>query len=227
MEILSRFRAIMASNIQAILDKADDPEKTIDEFMRSLTSDLGKVKAETASVLADEQRAKRALDECRGEIRKLQSYAEKAVEAGRDEEARKFLERKRPLADKEEKLQASYDLASSNAASMKQLQDKLVADIGKLEARRVVLKGKMAEASFQQKVNASGSSTAGGQNSIFDSMDEKVDRAYHEAMAIAELRAGNKKDDIDELFAQFEKQASNNDPDDELAAIKEKMKKKE
>ena len=72
MGVLSRFKDIMASNINALLDKAEDPEKMIDQTMRNLTRDLGKVKEETAAVMADEQRAKRQLDEVNAEIAKMQ-----------------------------------------------------------------------------------------------------------------------------------------------------------
>lgn len=128
--ILSRFRDIMKMNVNALMDKVGDPEKTIDDYMRNLNSDLGKVKAETVSVLADERRAKRALDECKAEIKKLQYYASKSVEAGNEEEARKFLERKGLQTEKLEQLQTSYDLASVNAVNMKQMQEKLVSDMG-------------------------------------------------------------------------------------------------
>ncbi|MDY8026023.1 PspA/IM30 family protein [Paenibacillus polymyxa] len=218
MGILSRFRDIMKMNVSALMDKVEDPEKTIDDYMRNLNSDLGKVKAETASVLADEKRAKRALDECKAEIKKLQHYASKSVEAGNEEEARKFLERKGSQAEKLEQLQTSYDLASTNAVNMKQMQEKLVSDMGQLEARRAELKGKMAIAKAQQALNSMGS-----KNSAFEVMEEQVNRAYDEAMAIAELRAGT-KDDLDALFAQYEKSTN---AEDELAAIKEKINHKE
>lgn len=227
MGILSRFRDIMASNVNALLDKAEDPEKTIDQYMRSLNQDLGKVKAEAASVLADEGRARRALDECNVEIRKLQRYAEKSVEAGKEEDALKFLERKAALAGKQSELQAAYELASANAAKMKQMQDKLVSDIGRLEARHAELKGKLAAA----KMNSGGSSL-GDVNSSFDILEEKANRALDEAMALAELRAGAKEDDLDDLIAQLEKDMRNNanpptNAEDELAALKEKWNKKE
>ncbi|AHC17893.1 PspA/IM30 family protein [Paenibacillus sp. FSL M7-0802] len=218
MGILSRFRDIMKMNVNALVDKVGDPERTIDDYMRNLNSDLGKVKAETASVLADERRAKRALDECKAEIKKLQHYASKSVEAGNEEEARKFLERKGLQAEKLEQLQTSYDLASTNAVNMKQMQEKLVSDMGQLEARRAELKGKMAVAKAQQTLNSMGS-----KNSAFEVMEEQVNRAYDEAMAIAELRAGT-KDDLDALFAQYEKSTN---AEDELAAIKEKINHKE
>ncbi|WP_311081058.1 PspA/IM30 family protein [Paenibacillus polymyxa] len=218
MGILSRFRDIMKVNVNALMDKVGDPEKTIDDYMRNLNSDLGEVKAETASVLADERRAKRALDECKAEIKKLQHYASKSVEAGNEEDARKFLERKGLQAEKLEQLQTSYDVASTNAVNMKKMQEKLVSDMGQLEARHAELKGKMAIAKAQQTLNSIGS-----KNSAFEVMEEQVNRAYDEAMAIAELRAGT-KDDLDALFAQYEKSTNT---EDELAAIKEKINPKE
>ena len=82
MGILTRFKDIMSANINALLDKCEDPEKMIDQYMRNLESDLGKVKAETASVMAEETRCKRELDECTADVAKYQSYAEKALKAG-------------------------------------------------------------------------------------------------------------------------------------------------
>ena len=74
MGILSRFKDIMSANINALLDKAEDPEKMIDQYLRNIESDLGKVKAETAAVMAEETRCKRQLDECTEEVNKYQRY---------------------------------------------------------------------------------------------------------------------------------------------------------
>ena len=71
MSILKRFSDIMSSNINALLDKAEDPIKMIDQLMRNLNDDLNKVKAETASVMAEETRAKRELDECQRDVNKM------------------------------------------------------------------------------------------------------------------------------------------------------------
>ena len=98
MSILTRFKDIMASNINALLDKAEDPEKLIDQYLRNMNKDLGKVKSETAAVMAEEQRSKRAVNECQEEIEKMERYAVKALEAGNEGDARKFLERKVSLS---------------------------------------------------------------------------------------------------------------------------------
>ena len=57
MGVLSRFKDIMAANFNALLDKAEDPQKMIDQYLRNLNDDLAKVKAETASVMAEEKSA--------------------------------------------------------------------------------------------------------------------------------------------------------------------------
>ena len=121
--ILKRFGDIMAANINALLEKAEDPEKLIDKYLRDIEEDLGKVKAETAAVMAAETKAKRELDECAEEAAKMQKYAEKALLAGNDGDARQFLEKKMQLTEKQNGLKEAYDLAAANAAKMKELHE--------------------------------------------------------------------------------------------------------
>lgn len=235
MGILSRFRDVMKANVNHMLSRPGDPEKTVNEYMRSLNSDLGQVKAETAAVLSDENRAKRALDECQAEVNKLQRYAEKSAESGDADKARSFLEKKVKLTGKRNELQAAYDRASAKAQMMKHMNDKLVADLGQLEARHAELKGRMASAKAQQQSNERNAS-AGRAESAFKAMEDQANQALNEAEALAELRAGTQEDDLDELIAQLERdmnadagnrEKENQAPsaDEELAAIQEKLRK--
>lgn len=219
MGILTRFKDIMASNINALLDKAEDPEKMIDQCLRNLNSDLGKVKAETASIMAEEQRSKRELDECTSEINKMQSFAVKALEAGNEDDARKFLEKKSSLANKQAGLQESYNIASANATQMREMHDKLVNDINELESRKDMIKGKMSVAKTQERINKIGSSVSSANNSIsaFDRMEEKANKMLDSANAMAELNRGP-KDDITDLTAKYASPSA--EVDDELAALK-------
>lgn len=227
MGVLNRFKDIMTSNINALLDKAEDPEKMIDQILRDLNSDLGNVKAETASIMAVEKRAKRELDECREEMNRMEKYAVKALEAGNEDDARKFLEKKKELDTKEAGLNESYKLAIANSTKMREMHDKLVGDIGELESRKSMLKGKMSVAKTQDRINKIGSSADSANKSIsaFERMEEKANKALDEADAMAELNKGN-KDDIEDLAAKYDT-PQNTDIDDELAALKEKLKKDE
>ena len=91
MGVLSRFKDIMAANINAMLDKCEDPSKMIDQTLRNLRSDLAQVKTETAAVMADEKNAKRKVDECEESIKKFANAARNAVAAGNDDDARELL----------------------------------------------------------------------------------------------------------------------------------------
>jgi phage shock protein A len=225
MGILTRFKDIMSANINALLDKCEDPEKMIDQYMRNLESDLGKVKAETASVMAEETRAKRELDECTEQVNKMQSYAEKALTAGNEADARKFLEKKQQLVSTQTALQQSYEAAATNAAKMRQMHDKLVKDIESLESRKAAIKAKVATAKAQERLNSIGSSVTGANNSMaaFSKMEAKANKMLDEANAMAELNQSQEDSDIDNLAAKYDSAPQDAAVDDELAALKAKM----
>lgn len=225
MGILTRFKDIMASNINALLDKCEDPEKMIDQYLRNMNEDLGKVKAETASVMAEETRAKRELDECTEQINKMQAYAEKALTAGNENDARSFIERKQQLTATQASLQKAYDLAAGNASKMRQMHDKLVKDIDSLEARRDAIKATVKAAKAQERINKVGSSVTGANNSMeaFERMEAKANKMLDEANAMSELNASQEEADIDNLAAKYEATPSTTAVDDELAALKAKM----
>lgn len=215
----------MASNFNALLDKAENPEKMLDQCLRDLRSDYGKVKAETAAIMAEEQRAKRVLDECIEEMEKLQRFAIKALEQNNESDARKFLERRSQLSLKEADLKSSYELAVSNSQKMREMHSKLQEDIKDLESRKVMLKGKLSAAKAQERMNNMSSPMDGSSRSTFDRMEEKVNKALDTANAMAELNTP--KDEIGDLMAKYS-EGSSTDPsiDDELEALKKSLKDK-
>ena len=122
-------------------------------------------------------------------------------------------------------LQQAYDQAHQNAVKMKEMHDKLIKDIGELNARRDSIKAKMAVAKTQERLNKIGSSVEGaaGNLSAFDRMEEKANRMLDEANAMAELNASSASDDIDDLAAKYDDPSSSPAVDDELAALKAKL----
>ncbi|KAF1677361.1 PspA/IM30 family protein [Bacillus sp. SKDU12] len=223
MSIMTRFKDIMSANINALLDKAENPEKMADQYVRNMNNDLSKVKSETAAVMAEEQRAKRELRECRADIEKMESYAVKALQAGNEGDARTFLERKTSLGARLSELQTANQMAETNAAQMRKMHDKLVSDIGELEARKNAIKAKWAVAKTQEKMNKLGASVAGTNQSMsaFGRMEDNVNKALDQAHAMAELNSAP-QDDMDDLTAKYNT-AGSSQVDDELAALKAKI----
>ena len=223
MGIISRFKDIMSANINALLDKAEDPEKMIDQYLRDMESDLGKVKAETAAVMAEETRCKRQLDECTAEMDKYQKYAEKAVLAGNDEDAKQFLAKKAQLATQQANLQQAYDVASANATKMRQMHDKLTKDVGDLNARKETIKAKVQVAKTQERMNKmmGGIGDSSASMDAFARMEAKADAMLDKANAMSELNS-SAADSVDDLASKYDA-APNADVQDELAALKAKM----
>lgn len=221
--ILSRFKTIMEANINALLDKAEDPVKMADQLARDLEKDLGEVKVETVSVMAEEKRAKRAYDEGVAEVEKLQRYAEKAVLAGNDADAKVFLSEKAAKAANLESLKGAWDLAAANAAKMREMHDKLTEQLKQVEDRKAAIRAKAAMVKSQQKANEIKSDLGGSSLAAFDALEEKLNRKLDEAEAAAELNT--KKDDMADLVAKYDDAATVQDSgvEDELAALKAKL----
>lgn len=223
MGILARFKNIMSANINALLDKAEDPEKMVDQILRDLQEELGEVKAETAGIMADEARAKRELDEAKSEVSKLQSYAEKAIVAGNDDDARLFLQKKQAKEEEVAQMQQAYQLAADNAAKMQQMYQRLTQQIDEMEAKRSSIKAKMAVAKTQQKINEMGASVknAAGSLSEFERMEQKADQMLDRANAMASLNAQDQDASLEALMSQYD--SPQTEVEDELSALKKKL----
>jgi len=223
--ILKRFKDIMAANINALLDKAEDPEKMIEQYLRDMESDLGKIKAETAAVIADAEKAKRDLVEIDDEIAKMQVYAEKALVAGNEEDARRFLAKKADLTKERELKQQMADVTGANAQKMRDMHDKLTSDIATLNERKAAIKAKVQAAKAQEHINdlteSIGDIDITDGMSAFDKMEEKADHMLDMANARAELN--NSIPDTEALADVAKKYEDNTDIDNELAALKSQL----
>ena len=226
MSVLSRFKEIIASNLNALLDKAEDPQKMIEQYLKELTGDLAEVKRETASVMADEAKAKRNLVANQEEIEKYTLLARKALEAGDEANAKVFIKKKQSLEEVGESLQQVYDVAASNSQKMRQMHDKLVTDLNELHTRKAAIEAKIKIAEAQKKVNevagASAANKAEASLNAFARMEEKVDHMLDEANAMAELSM-ERTDDAIAAEAKYYEAVSNSKVDAELEAMKAEL----
>lgn len=223
MGIISRFTEIMKSNINAQLDKCEDPAKMIDQTLRELKENFAEVKKETAGVMAAEKEADRAVQECEEQIRKYNLAAENALKANNEEDARTILSRKQPFVDNLVNLKKTQAVAKENSDKMRQMYNKLANDIQMLETKRNGIKATVAAAKTQEKINkiSSGSKRSMASLETFDRMEDKANRMLDSAMAEAELSAD--MDAGNDLVNKYVSGESSSTVDDELAAMKAKL----
>ena len=223
MGILDRFSTIVKANINALLDKAEDPGKMIDQYLTEMTESLAEVKRETAGVMAEETRTRSKVEANRAEVQKYADLAKKALQAGNEGDARVFIAKKQQLETAGQGLEEAYAVAKANAQKMREMHDELVGDIEELKRRRETIKAKVAVARTQGKLNEIGAASDKAEDamSAFQRMEEKADRMLDRETAIAELNAAPK----DEAAALEEKYSGAGPAavDDELARLKAEL----
>lgn len=100
MGIFTRFRDIISANINAMLDKAEDPEKLIRLMIREMEDTLVELKAACAGSMAEAKKAEAALEEAYNRKRKWEDRAILAVSKGRDDLAREALMEKKRYSER-------------------------------------------------------------------------------------------------------------------------------
>lgn len=189
MSILSRFADIISANINALLEKAEDPAKMIDQYLIKAKEDLAQVKQETAGVMAEETRCKRLMDDAQEAVDKYESLAKKALAAGNEGDARQLIAKKQELEKTLIAATNNYSVAKANADKMRQLYEKLSQDVATLQARRSNIKATVAVAKTQARINeaTAAAESAHGSIAAFEKMEQKAQEMLDRANAEAEL----------------------------------------
>lgn len=222
MGILERFTTIVKSNVNAMLDKAEDPEKMVDQSLVDMRENLAEVKKNTAKIMTEEKRTKDLVEECKTKIETYGVSAKNALIAGNEEDARTLIAQKQSEESKLVSLQQSYDVAHTNAVKMRQMHDKLVSDIKELENRKASIKAKVSVAKAQNSVaEAMSSVNSEGSISAFERMSDKADRMLAESEAQLELNKDMQESSADDLVSKYASGASN--VDDELEKMKSSL----
>jgi len=129
MGIFTRFRDIVGSNINSMLDRAEDPEKLIRLMIREMEDTLVELKSACAGVMAETKKVQRQRDEAGARLRFWAEKAELAVRKGRDDLAREALIEKRRYQQREESLDQELGdhqgLSDQYQDDIRQLEDKL------------------------------------------------------------------------------------------------------
>lgn len=223
MGILNRFTTVMKANINALLDKAEDPAKMTDQYLIDLNQSLAEVKKETASVIAEEKRTARLVEQNASESTRMESLAKKALQAGNEDDARTFLTKKQQIDATGEELKRAADAAHVNADKMRQMHDKLVSDIENLKNRRETINAKAAVAKTQNRVNGLvGTDKADGAIDAFNRMEARVNRDLDTAEAMTELNE-QPVDEAEALERKYAMAADDAAVDEELARLKSEI----
>ncbi len=214
MGIFTRFRDIVSSNINSMLDKAEDPEKLIRLMIREMEDTLVEIKTACAGVMAEGKKIERKLDALRTQALYWEEKAGLAVKKGRDNLARDALVEKRKFNLKAETLE--NDLTENNGiieqyqADIRQLEEKLKSARDKqrmLVQRHVHAQRKMQAQREMRRIDSSETVMK------FDELENRIERMEAEA----DLVNYGKKTSLEE---ELERLSVDDDIEKELQALK-------
>ena len=153
MGIFSRMTDIINSNLSALLDQAEDPEKMIRLIIQEMEDTLVEVRSSSAKVLADRKAAARKLEQIGDEARSWETKAKLAISKGREDLARAALQEKRAIEDEIALVQAELTATDDHIAQLSdevaQLQQKL--SDAKAKQKALMMRTKTVESRIKVK----------------------------------------------------------------------------
>jgi len=202
MSIFSRFNDIISSNINSMLDKAEDPEKLIRLMIREMEDTLVEIKASCAGSMAQLAKSNRELADVREKLDRWTERAQLAIDRGRDDLAREALLEKRAVQKRTEALEEEavriQEIVLQYKNDIKELESKLEQARNKhkvLIQRHVRARQSQAVQSSIRKVDTKTAMMK------FESFEQRIDRME----ADADLVNYGVKKDLDTQFADLER----------------------
>jgi len=214
MSIFTRFRDIISSNLNAMLDKAEDPQKLIRLMIREMEDTLVEIKTACAGVMAGGKKIKRQLEGLGARAHYWEEKAELAVNKGRDDLAREALVEKRKFNRRTEALEndlAEHDLIIEQYQDdIRQLEDKLKSARDKqrmLVQRHIHAQKKKQAQEEMRRIDSSETVMK------FDELENRIERMEAEA----DLVNYGKKTSLEE---ELERLSVDEEIENELRALK-------
>ncbi|WP_062049749.1 PspA/IM30 family protein [Bacillus sp. JCM 19034] len=218
----NRVRTIVSSELNALLSKAEDPAKMLDQYLVDMEKDLSEVEAAVAKQIANEKILKNKYEEAAEYVQRREEQAIKALESGDEELARRVLEDKNKHQGNADSLKHSYEEAHKLSSELKEKLLEMKNEYNEMKMKKDSLKARAESAKARATVNKTMSGIGDGAKSGFSRMEEKVIHQEAEADASDEMRSANKTldDDLKALDAT-------SSVDSELAALKAKLQQKD
>ena len=205
MGIFTRFSDIISSNINSMLDKAEDPEKMIKLMIHEMEDTLIELKSSCAGVIAGRKKVERKLEEVRDKRDLWADRANLAVSKGRDNLAREALIEKRRYSEIAETLEGELSeyagLVSQYHEDIAELENKL--NNAKDKKRVLVQRHKRASGKkrAQEDIRRSKSSDTMAR---FDKLESRIERMEAEADLVNPAKEPTKEEEFDNLAADDE-----------------------
>jgi len=221
MGLFSRIGTLFRSNINELINKAEDPEKMLNQVLIDMKEQLVEAKKQVAVAIADEKRLKRQYEEEAEKAAEWEKKAMLALKASNEELARAALQRKTGHDDIGKSLKLQWDAQRSSVDNLKQALRGLDSKIEEAKRKRNLLISRQKRAEAQRMINETlAGINNNGSFDTFERMSERVTQLEAEAEASTEMGGALAESSLESQFKALE---AGSGVDDQLEALKQKM----
>lgn len=221
MGIFQRLATVIKAQINALIGRAENPEKVLDQLLIDMRGQLARTKQEVAATIADEKKLQAQVEKEKKSAEEWERRAMLAVQENRDDLAKQALVRHNEHLQQAQQLHETWMRHKADVealkSSLRELSDKI--DEAKRKKNLLIARQKRAEA--QTRIQETMSSMS--DQSAFESfrrMEERIDDMERQALAAVELAGELEGGSLERQFAQLEYHGS---ADQQLLELKQKM----
>lgn len=239
MGIFDRMGRVISSNFNSLLDKAEDPKKSIEQTLREMREQIKAARQEVVRSVAAEKQLRQKVTELDGEVDKWANRAELAVKHDDDDLAREALLQKKRVTAERDRAEALRGEQRAAALEMKAELERMEQKLTELEAKKstIITKAKQAMAGGgPEGLGAGGGSSAFNEFRRMEDQIEGVETAAQAQREVNEALGGGRgpggltREEVEAKFRALEYGGSGPDApkggsevDEELAQLKKKV----
>ena len=204
MSLWTRIKRIFSSNLNSVLDSAEDPEKMIDQIVRDMNEQLKSTKKHVASAIANQKKLER---DYQNEVAKSENFLRKAKailndgDESNDHLAKEALQKKKHHDKIASQIKGSLDAQTEMVNKLKSNLRKLEAKVKESESKKNLLKAKHATAQTQKQIaEQMGKVDDNSTFEAFDRLESKITGIEDQAVAQLELNSEMMDNQLDDVM---------------------------
>jgi len=222
MAIFDRFNRVLKSNLNSLVDRAEDPGKLLDQTVIEMEAELKRARQDLVTQMGTAKRLEKKVSEAEEEVQGWENKAVLALRAGDEDLAREALKMKQKAKQNVENVKRQAESASSAATQLQTSLETMEKKIEDLKARKATLAAQVRR--VREQAAESGSSIGGsGALDELGHLSGRIDQLEAEVEAASVLDPDPHRASVDARFRELEKKSGGAVVEDELAALKKRL----
>jgi len=221
MGIFDRLSTLFRSNINDLINRAENPEKMLNQLIVDMRSQLAKAKQQVAAAIADEKRLSAQVDTEKKSAEDWERRAVLAVQEGRDDLAKQALLRHNEHAQGAVQLHETWVKHRAETENLKLSLRQLNDRIEEAKRKKNILIARQKRAEAHKRIQETMSSI--GDKSVFETFERMTEQIEHEERKLIAAAEVNEDLSGDTLVKQFQSLEVRADADQQLIELKRKM----